>query len=650
MAALDFLLDTSVGIAVITGIPGIGKSSLAVHWAHTRSLEFPDGRLYVNLQGFDPVIEPVAPSSVMRGFLEDLGISPDRQPQSDAGRIALFRSTLATRRMLILLDNARDVGQVRDLLPASTNSKVIITSRNRLLPIKPYKAFFVDLRLPEPNDAAEFFAKLINTAISDQVRASIESIVRSCGRLPLAMSIVASQLEVRPALTLSDIAEEIRATGSNILDELDTGDELTSVRPVFSWSYRILSEPESHQLRMITLAPGASIGVDGAASAANVSRTEAVRTLTNLFHWNLIDEITPRRYGMHDLLRQYYRERLAEDSDESARRFASIRILDFYLHNSYQAERILYPKRDGIDIAESTDGVVIVEPRTYEEAIKWFNVERENIISAIGFATSLGYNAYAWKIAWCMTTYLDRRAYWGDYARTQEIAVSAATEENDEAARALTHRLLATALTRLGEFHRAETSLQISLDIYTRINDLAGQGRTYFNLAHCAERQGDYSYAVELATKSLELYRSDGHTVGTARIVSWLGWYQAKTHQYPAAIASCREAIAMFELEPNPWEHAHAIHHLGYALAHVNEPDAAVDYFTESVEMLARLDDDFSKANVLVDLGNSEAARGNDDLARNAWAKAASIFEELGHHQLADDLKVRISGVDDAGS
>jgi tetratricopeptide (TPR) repeat protein len=640
LIALSKLLDTAaddgvaVAISAIGGTAGVGKSALAIRWAHLNSERFPDGQLYANLRGFDPSGEPLAPAAVIRGFLDGLGVSPDKIPSGIEAQAALYRTLLAGKRLLLVLDNARNADHVRPLLPGSPTCKVLITSRDNLVGLVPQGTRLITLDMLDPSAATDLLARAIGAHRTDEEPAAVADIIEYSGRLPLALAVVAARAAERPAFELRLLADALRDSWAR-LDALETGDSSTSIRSVFSWSYGILSDDAASMFRLLGLAPGADISPHAAASMAGFDLAQARTALNELARAHMLDEITPGRYSFHDLLRAYAVEVAERDTTAGQRAEAHERLLDYYLHTAFQAERRLYPQRDAITLEPPAARVTLLDFMDYPKAMDWFHQEHANLRDAVHQASDLRRDNHVWQLAWCMSTFLDRQVRWSDYCTTQQAALEAALRLDDRAVQALTHRLLATAYTFLGEHQNADRHLDAALALFVDAGDVTGQARTHFNIAMSHERQDRFAQAAENATKSIEMYRSTGHSMGAARVLSWLGWYQALDGRLEDALASCEQALAELRKLGNRWEEAHAYHHLGYAYHHLGRPQAAVELYTLGAALFNDLNDPYHLSRVLTDLGDAHLACGGETAAILAWHRAADILAELGHADLA---------------
>ena len=338
LASLDALLpaaaqagpgrDAAAVMVVLSGTAGVGKTALAVHWAHQMAAQFPDGQLYVNLQGFDPDGTVLEPSEAVRGFLEAFGVPAARIPAALAAQAGLFRSLLAGRRVLMVLDNARDAAQVRPLLPGSPGCLAIVTSRDRLAGLVAREcAHPLALDLLSAAEARDLLARRLGSGRVDREPAAVDDIIAGCARLPLALTIAAARAATSPGFPLRVYGTELRGA-ARALDPLPGGDLTTDVRAVFSWSYRALSDPAARMFRLVGLHPGPDISLAAAASLAATRPGQARVPLDELTQAHLLAEHTPGRYTCHDLLRAYATEQALAHDSQDARDAAVHRVLD----------------------------------------------------------------------------------------------------------------------------------------------------------------------------------------------------------------------------------------------------------------------------------------------------------------------------------
>ncbi len=400
---------TAVVISAIDGTAGVGKTALAVHWAHQIRDRFPDGQLYVNMRGFDPGSQSMDPATAVRGFLDALDVPPQRIPTDLDAQAALYRSLLVGRRVLIVADNARDTAQVRPLLPGAPGCLVLVTSRNQLTSlIAAHAAHPLTLDLLTPDEAQQLLAHRLGT---DRVAAephAVDEIITACARLPLALALVAAHAAVRPQTPLHTLAEQLRDTQHRW--HILTGDDpTTDVQAVFSWSYQALTPPAAQLFRLLGLHPGPDIGVPAAASLTALPVDEARSLLDQLARANLLTEHSPGRYSLHDLLRAYATQMARTTDTDGERHAATHRILDHYLHTAYTADRLLIPGRDSIILAPPQPDANPQHLTDHAQALAWFTAEHPVLLAAVDHAAATSFDTHTGQLAWALWTFLDRR-------------------------------------------------------------------------------------------------------------------------------------------------------------------------------------------------------------------------------------------------
>jgi tetratricopeptide (TPR) repeat protein len=631
----------SVAVAVIGGTAGVGKTALAVHWAHQVADHFPDGQLYVNLRGFDAAEQVMDPAEAVRCLLDALPVPPQRIPAGLDAQTALYRSLLAGRRMLIVLDNARDPGQVRPLLPGTPGCLVLVTSRNRLSGLVAADgAHPVMLDLLSPAEGRELLVRRLGAGRVDAEPDAVDEIVDRCARLPLALAIVAARAATHPAFGLADLAGELRDTRRRWA-ALTNDDAATDVGSVFSWSYQALAPDAARLFRLLGLHPGPDLTAPAAASLAGLPPSDVRPLLSALTQAHLLAEPTPGRYALHDLLRDYAAEQaLAVDTDE-ARQAASRRMLDHYLHTAYAADRLLSTLRDPIPIGAPEPGCGPEALADAGQALDWFHAEHHVLLAAVNHAAATGFDRYTWQLAWALTTYLDRGGLWYDWIATMRPAAAAARRIGEASAEALAHRLLARAYMRLSHLDGAHTHLWHALDLFERGDDLIGQAHTHLNLSDLWEQQGRHAEAVDEARRALDLYRAAGHRPGQADALNTVGWCLAQKGEYAEAIPYCEEALVLHRdlghgiVQATTWDS------LGYAHHHLGNHAEAIACYRAAVDMFRELGARADEATTLTGLGDTHHAAGDTAAARDAWRRALAILDDLGHPD-ADDVHARL--------
>jgi DNA-binding SARP family transcriptional activator/DNA-binding XRE family transcriptional regulator len=650
LAALTGLLGRSceqapraIVISAIGGTAGVGKTVLAVHWAHQVADRFGDGQLYVNLRGFDPSGIPVTPEAAIRRFLDALDVPPQRIPPDPDAQAGLYRSLLADRTMLILLDNARDEAQVRPLLPASPHSLVLVTSRSELAGLAAADGTrLLALDVLSHDEAVQLLTARLGT---DRVAAepdAVAEIADLCACLPLALAVAAARAAARPGFSLAALAAELRDAADR-LDALDAGDPAASVRAVFSWSYRQLSTDAARMFRLLGVHPGPDISVQAAASLAGIAKPEARRLLRALARAHLTAEHVPGRYAFHDLLRAYAAAQ-ADDTD-SEPEAAVGRVLDYYLHSAYRAATLLLPSHEPVALASPSPGAVPEQPADHRQALAWFEAEHQVLLAAVTLADSSGSGSHAWQLPWAIEGFLHVRGHCQEWADTQRTALAAATRLDDTAGQAVSGRLLASACTELGDHDQALSHYASSLRLYQQLGNRLGEAKVHHNLGVLAEHQGRYPDALRHAEQALRLYQAVGHKAAEADALNNVGWYHGLLVDYQQARAYCRRALALCtELsyrrgEGNAWDSlGYAEHQLG------NLPEAAACY-ERALSIARETGDRWGEAEALIHLGDTRHA--DDDLtqAREAWQKALTILEDI-QHPYAAKARAKLGGLD----
>jgi DNA-binding SARP family transcriptional activator len=373
----------SAVIAAIVGTAGVGKTALAVHWAHRVRGQFPDGQLYVNLRGFDRCGSAVDPGQALRGFLDAFAVPPERIPAGLDAQVGLYRSLLAGKRVLVVLDNARDAGQVRPLLPGSPGCLALVTSRNHLTGLVAAEgAFPLGLDLLTVSEAQDLLARRLGPDRVASEPEAVNEIIERSARLPLALTMAAARAATRPGFPLAVTAAELREA-TTILDPFDGGDLATNVRAVFSWSYCALSTDAARLFRLLGLHPGPDITIPAAASLAGIPSERARVLLAELARAHLVTEHSPGRYGLHDLLRAYAIEQAHTQDSDGAHDAAVGRILDHYLHTAHAAATLIDPYFAPVDPEPPQPGVIVGEPASADDALGWFMAERATLLAAV---------------------------------------------------------------------------------------------------------------------------------------------------------------------------------------------------------------------------------------------------------------------------
>jgi len=628
-------------IAVVSGSAGVGKTALAVHWAHQVRDQFPDGQLYVNLRGFDTSGSAMAPAEAVRGFLDALNVSPRRIPVGLDAQAGLYRSLLSGKRMLIVLDNARDAEQVRPLLPGEPGCVVVVTSRNQLPGLVAVEgAHPLALDLLPADEARELLVhRLGRDRVAVEPRA-VEEIIARCARLPLALAIVAARAATHPGFQLDALAGELHEARDG-LDAFTGGDAATDMRAVFSWSYHTLSEAAARLFRLLGLHPGPDIAVPAAASLAGVPIGRVRPMLAQLTRAHLVTEHIPGRFTFHDLLRVYAIE-LAQTHDTEAERQAAVhRVLDHYLHAAHSASIMINQYRDLLTPAPPQDHVTHVRVADDRQAIAWVTAEYPVLLGAVDLAAAQGFDTHTWQLASAVGTFCQRRGHWRDQIVIQSAALAATRRLCDLNRQASAHRDLGRAHVRLGNDDEAHHHFRQALDIYGKLGDPTGKAHIYNNVADALDRQGRPQDALSHSQRAVDLFRAAGKRTGLAWALNGVGWLHSRLGNYEQAIAYCEEALVLQREIDDRHGQGATWDSLGYAHHHLGHHDRALTCYEHAFDLIREAGDRYQQADVLTHLGDTHHASGSPDAARHAWLRALEILDELSHPD-ADDVRRKL--------
>jgi DNA-binding SARP family transcriptional activator/Tfp pilus assembly protein PilF len=628
----------TVVISAIAGAAGIGKTTLAVHWAHQIAEKFPDGQLFVNLHGFDPTGAAMSPAEAIRTLLAALQVPPRHIPATLDAQVGLYRSLLAGRRMLIVLDNARDPEQVRPLLPGVPGCLVLVTSRDQLTGLVAADgAHPLTLDLLPDTEARELIRRQIGTDRATAEPDAVGEIVNRCAGLPLALALVAARAAVRPEHRLDTVAHELREG----LGAFSTGDVTTDIRAVFSWSYQALSADAQRLFRLLALHPGPDLAAPAAASLAGIPVTRARPLLAELARAHLVTEEAPGRYAFHDLLHTYAAELLGTLDDETERRAARHRVLDHYLHTADSASRLLEPDRDSIAGDSPEPGTTAEHLTDYRQALAWFMTEHRVLLAATRQAADAGSGNHAWRLAWTLAGFLDLRGHWHDQIAVQTAGWHAAIRVNHRRAQISAHNGLGRAYARLGRFGDAHAQLRHAVALSDELGDHLVQGHARGNVGRLLTRQHRYQEAMAHYEQALELYRAAGGLDGEMRMLNSIGWQYVQLGDYRRAIVYCEQSLALARESGNRHLQGIVWDSVGFAQHHLGNHQQAAGCYERALALHRESGERYYEAEVLAHQGDNHYAIGDLDAADGAWQQALAILEELGHPD-ADDVRRKL--------
>jgi DNA-binding SARP family transcriptional activator/tetratricopeptide (TPR) repeat protein len=621
--------NAAVAIAAIAGTAGVGKTTLAAHWAHRVADRFSDGQLYVNLRGFGRG-EPVEAGEAVRGFLDALGVPVQGIPVGLDAQAGLYRTLVSGKKMLVLLDNARDADQVRPLLPGGPGSLVLVTSRSQLTGlIAAEDAYPVSLDVLSQTEACELLTRRMSATKTAAQSAVIRELADLCAGLPLALSIVAAIATARPGLAPEALAAELTG-GRSQLDTLDAGDGATSVRGIFSWSYQQLSEPAARMFRLLGIHQGPDISLAAAASIAGLPGPEARTVLAELRAANLVGEQQAGRFSFHDLLRAYAAELSGTFDSPQERRAATGRVLDHYLHAGRAAAAQYAP---GLApplpaLPPPAPGVALQSLEARGQALAWFEAEHKVLVAAITWAAE-EFAGHAMRLPLTLWPFLDRGGYWDECVTTGTTALAAARRLGDTEGQACACFQLGRAFTSLGGCQKADAYLREALALYRQSGHCLGQGHAYIGLAQVCERQQRPAGALHYAEKALSQFRVAGDQRREASALNNVGWYHILAGNPLQALPLLREAIARQGNLGTSFDLAYSWDSLGYAQYLLGRHRQAIAHYRRAEKLCREFATPPLRAAILDRLGDAYRAAREPRAARQAWEQASDIFAQL---------------------
>ncbi|HEY1822727.1 MAG TPA: BTAD domain-containing putative transcriptional regulator [Trebonia sp.] len=616
----------AVRIVVVNGAAGLGKTTLAVHAAHQVSAQFPDGQLHIDLQGASS--QTVSPGEVLARFLRDLGIEGDKIPARDDERAALYRTTLAGRRVLILLDNAKDAAQVRPLLPGSSSCAVLVTTRNRTSDLASMR--FVDLNVLEDTEALALFARIVGEERAAAEPDATAEILVACAGLPLAIRICAARLAKRRQWKIATLADRLRNQHRR-LDELKTGD--LAVRASFQVSYDSLRPPAggvdpARVFRVLGLWQGSWISGVAAAALVGAPEDDIAEALEMLVDVNLLESPAPDWYRFHDLLRVYATERAEAEEPETVRAEAVGMLLRWYLDTAEAAADSVSPRRYRIPREPVTTGRPPLEFASFEDSLAWCDAELGNLAAATRQAAAAGLYDIAWRLPPTLFPVFNRRSSWAECATMHRTAVECARKVGHRAGEAWVLNQLGYALVRLRD-PEAFGHLEQALAIRQELGDAQGEAQTAIALGEGHfNMHGPGEDALRYMRRAADLLEPMGaislrsvalNNLGD--VFFGLGDLDAAMECYVQARDICREIGGYVE--------GHVLHNLGLVFLRLRRLDEAIASFTEALRKHRAAGLLAGEAWTLKHLGEAQIETRDMAQARASLSAASAIFEQI---------------------
>lgn len=619
-------------IAAIVGPGGIGKSWLALRWAHRNADRFPDGQIYLDLRSLSADDDLVTATAV-RCLLDALVVDPRTVPAQLDSQIGLYRTLVADRRMLIVLDNVTDAAQVASLLPGTPSCAVIVTSRNRLDGLVVMTgATRCELWPLTDSQARELFTERVGQARVAAEPEAVASLLASCAGLPLALGVVVNRAIAQPGFPLQALAAELSDPVD--LEAFDAGDPSTSLYRVFSWSYQALSPDQATAFRLLGLAPGTDIGEPAATSLLGRSSKAILRSLEQL---SLVQQHSPARWQMHALVRLY-----AAGLPDNPQNPAVRRLVDHYLHTAYAAGLATNPSRHARIALDPPEPGTQPEPISdVASAIAWFDAESANLLAALRLAAVRGWHRTAWQLARVMDSYYWRRAHLTDRVAVWRIGLDSA-RHLDESYRGPAHRLLGSALSGIGVHEEALEHLQSALASATTLGDRLAEADAHRTLVRAYGRRADHKTALDHAIAALRLYQAVGTPSEEADALDLICWTRAQLGQYEEAEVAGRAALDLYRGSADTDGEATVLDTLGYIAQGTGRYADAAGHYRQTLELFGGRNP-YHEADTLSRLGEAYAAAGEHEQARRTWEQSLDLYTAQQRTHDANRIQRRLS-------
>jgi DNA-binding SARP family transcriptional activator len=638
LAVLDSLLAEGAGteravvISAIGGTAGVGKTALAVHWAHQAAGRFPDGQMYVNLRGFDPSGEPVPPDAALRGLLTALGVEPQRIPAEADAQASLYRSLLAGRRMLIVADNARDEGQVRPLLPGSQGCLVLVTSRRQLGGLAAADgAQLINLDLLSDADARDLLARRLGLQRLTAEPEAVAELIGLCARLPLALALVAARAATQHDLPLARLAAELRDSPVR-LDALDVGDAATSVRAVFACSLQHLTRPAARLFRLAGLHPAAEFTRYAAASLAGLPLAEADQLLTELRRAHMVTEPSPGRFGQHDLLRGYAADQARACDSDRDRHAALTRLFDYCLAAAARAMDVFSPAEQHRRPRLPRQDAQLPPMMSPTAARDWLDTERAALVAAATEMTAGGgWDRQVILLAATLSRYLENCGHHADAVIVHTRALAAARRTGDLAAQADALCGLGLVDTWQSRYQQGERRFRQALGLSRQAGDRMGEACTLANLGVVEIWRSRHEQAASELTLAAGIFREIGDPFGEAGALCNLGIVELSRGRYAAAAAHLRRSLTLQREISDNRGAGHSLDILGAVLGRQGSYPDAVLHHQQALEISRQIGHRRFQTSALDNLGIVESRRGNYAASAAYHRQALALSGEIGY-------------------
>jgi len=638
LAALSQALagGDSMPVATVWGNGGIGKTALALRWAHRHLDDFPDGQLHVNLRGFDATADPVPSSVALRAFLEALGVAGGDVPTDLDGQAALYRSLLADRRMLVVLDNAADSAQVGPLLPGSPTCAVIVTSRDRMAGlVSNHGARPLSVGLLDDAAASLLLGDRVGAARLAAEPEAVSELLACCAGFPLALSLVAGRAQTRPGFPLAALAAELRdaATRLGVLDEDDPG---AGVSAVLSCSYRALPAEQARVFALLGLSPGPDISLGAAAALAGLPVARIGPALRALERLSLLHQDVPGRWRMHDLVRLFAVSQVSDAPEPALRRLVA-----FYVHSGAAADLTL-----GVFVqdVEYVPLPADCQPDEPADGMRWLDTERACLLAVQRVAVELRWHDAVWQLGWVTATYCYRRGTHLDNLAFWEAALTALSHVDSDTA-VIIHRQVGRAYSRVQRFPESLDHLQTALGLVDHERDPVNLCRTEQAIALVYKRLREWQPALDHQLAALDAARRTGSPIWVGEALNLVATFAARLGRHDWARSRCEEALALFQQHNDIENEADATDVLGVIAAMTGDHATALGNHQRALDLYRQIGNNTVIGATLSDLARAHLALGHLDAARDAFQQSIAVYDRQSRDAEADAVRRELAAL-----
>ncbi|OII69384.1 BTAD domain-containing putative transcriptional regulator [Streptomyces sp. CC77] len=609
--------------ALVVGEPGVGKTAFVLHWAHAHQEDFPDGQLYVNLRGYQSSAQPLAPLRVLAAFLEALGVPRDTIPADVERAVALYRSVLAGRRLLVILDNARSAEQVRPLLTTETGSMVVITSRSSLAGLVAREgAAFHRLGVLKPDESRRLLTMSLGRERTEAEPEAVDALAEACCHLPLALRIAAADLVIHPRRPVAEQTARLRRDRLAALEA--EGDEQTALRAVLDGSYRELSQGAAALFRLLGTTTVEDVGEPAAARLADLPLHRVRELLGELVHAHLLEEHAPGRYAFHDLLRDYAAERAEQETGQPEREAAEGRFHDWYLEGVNEATTLLHVEQLKLPVRLRGPGGC--HSFDVDSARAWLKAEHRNIVTIVLSTADRGPRDVAWTLADGMRSHVMRRSYTADWFAMASAALRASEAEDDPVAQAAAHRNLSSAYLNQSDYANCMRHDRAAAELFGRLEQWLGLAATYNSLCLAHWYTGSLSEAIGWGRRSVSMTRRAGSRLHEAVTLSNLAAIQHEAGRLRDGCEGLRRSLPMLrDAGASPAQIGLALRNLGAVLQDLGRPAAAREHLTEALALQRSTEGHVDEAYTLFWLALDRLQAGDFAAAQDHIAGAARL-------------------------